>query len=74
MVSGNAAIMSLDPSLPVRTMAATIAAELGEVVFGSGHYRVLFLLGALLFIFTSLLNWAGDRYRRRLRLKLFGAE
>jgi phosphate transport system permease protein len=74
MVSGNAAILSLDPTMPVRTMSATIAAELGEVVFGSGHYRVLFLLGALLFIFTSFLNWAGDRYRRRLRLKLFGAE
>ena len=74
MVSGNAAIMSLDPTMPVRTMSATIAAELGEVVFGSGHYRILFLLGTLLFILTSVLNWAGDRYRRSLRLKLFGAE
>jgi phosphate transport system permease protein len=74
MVSGNAAILSLDPTLPVRTMSATIAAELAEVVFGSGHYRVLFLLGTVLFVLTSLLNWAGDRYRRRLRLKLFGSE
>ena len=30
-------------------MSATIAAELGEVVFGSPHYRVLFLIGVLLF-------------------------
>ena len=74
MVSGNAAILSLDPSLPVRTMSATIAAELGEVVFGSGHYRVLFLLGTVLFLLTSVLNWAGDRYRQRLRLRLFGSE
>ena len=74
MVSGNAAILSLDPTLPVRTMSATIAAELAEVVFGSGHYRVLFLLGTVLFLLTSFLNWAGDRYRRRLRLKLFGSE
>jgi phosphate transport system permease protein len=73
MVSGNAAIMSLNPAMPVRTMSATIAAELAEVVFGSGHYRVLFLLGALLFLITSLLNWAGDRYRQRLRMRLFGA-
>ena len=74
MVSGNAALMSLDPTLPVRTMSATVAAELGEVVFGSGHYRVLFLLGTLLFLITSALNWAGDRYRRSLRVKLFGSE
>jgi phosphate transport system permease protein len=73
MVSGNAAIMSLSPVIPVRTMSATIAAELGEVVFGGGHYRVLFLIGTLLFIITSLLNWAGDRLNRRLRRRLFGS-
>jgi len=74
MVSGNASILSLDPTLPVRTLAATIAAELGEVVFGGGHYRMLFFIGALLFVITSVLNWVGDRYNRRLRLKLFGSE
>ena len=74
MVSGNAAIMSLSPVMPVRTMSATVAAELAEVVFGSDHYRVLFLLGALLFVLTSALNWIGDRYRRSLRMRLFGAE
>jgi len=72
MVSGNAAILSLDPTVPARTLSATIAAELGEVVFGSGHYRMLFLLGTILFVITSVLNWAGDRYNRRLREKLFG--
>jgi phosphate transport system permease protein len=73
MVSGNAAILALDPSLPVRTLSATIAAELGEVVFGSGHYRILFFIGTLLFIITSVLNWLGDRFNRRLRAKLFGS-
>jgi phosphate transport system permease protein len=73
MVSGNAAMMLLDPTVPARTLSATIAAELGEVVFGSEHYRVLFFLGTLLFLITSALNWAGDRYKRRLREKLFGS-
>jgi len=73
MVSGNAAMMTLDPAVPVRTLAATIAAELGEVVFGSGHYRILFFIGTLLFLITSALNWAGDRVNRRLRSRLFGS-
>jgi phosphate transport system permease protein len=73
MVSGNAAIMLLDPAVPARTLSATIAAELGEVVFGGGHYRVLFFLGMLLFLITSALNWFGDQYNRRLRERLFGS-
>ena len=73
MVSGNAAILSLSPGLPVRTLSATIAAELGEVVFGNAHYRVLFLIGTVLFVITSVLNWIGDRFNRRLRLRLFGS-
>jgi phosphate transport system permease protein len=73
MVSGNAAILSVDPALPARTLSATVAAELGEVVFGGAHYRMLFFIGTLLFLITSVLNWAGDRFRRSLRIKLFGA-
>jgi len=74
MASGNAAIMSLSPVASTRTLSATVAAELGEVVFGGGHYRVLFFLGTLLFVVTSVLNWIGDRYNRRMRKKLFGTE
>jgi phosphate transport system permease protein len=74
MASGNAAILSLSPLTSARTLSATIAAELGEVVFGGGHYRILFFLGTLLFVVTSVLNWVGDRYNRRMRRKLFGAE
>ena len=74
MASGNGAVFSLSPIVTTRTLSATVAAELGEVVFGGGHYRVLFFLGTLLFAITSLLNWIGDRYNRRMRLKLFGAE
>jgi len=74
MASGNAAIMSLSPLVSTRTLSATVAAEMGEVVFGGGHYRILFFLGSLLFIVTSVLNWIGDRYNRRMRMRLFGAE
>lgn len=74
MASGNAAYLSLSPLTSARTLSATIAAELGEVVFGGGHYRILFFLGTLLFVVTSILNWIGDRYNRRMRRKLFGGE
>jgi phosphate transport system permease protein len=73
LVSGNAAILGLSPFVPVRTLSATIAAELGEVVFGGGHYRILFFIGALLFVITSVLNWLGARLNKRLRQRLFGS-
>jgi len=74
MASGGAAIVSLSPFVSTRTLSATIAAELGEVVSGGGHYRILFFLDILLFVVTSILNWAGDYYNRRMRVRLFGAE
>jgi phosphate transport system permease protein len=61
MVAGNAARMplGLDAFLrPVRTMTATIAAEMGEVARGSTHYHVLFVVGLVLFIVTFLINLA----------------
>jgi phosphate transport system permease protein len=61
MVTGNAARMPLafDAFLrPVRTMTATIAAEMGEVARGSTHYHVLFLVGLALFIVTLVINLA----------------
>lgn len=61
MVTGNAARMPLTlDSLfrPVRTMTATIAAEMGEVAQGSTHYHALFGLGIILFILTFFINLA----------------
>ena len=52
MASGNAAIVSASLADSVRTISATIAAELAEVVFGGAHYTVLFFLGTLLFLVT----------------------
>ncbi|MBI3097672.1 MAG: phosphate ABC transporter permease subunit PstC [Planctomycetes bacterium] len=72
MASGNAAISSLDPRESFRSISATIAAELGEVVHGSAHYHVLFFLGALLFVITFLLNLAGHAWAARLRTRLEG--
>jgi phosphate transport system permease protein len=59
MVTGNAARMPLTLNsflMPVRTMTATIAAEMGEVAQGSTHYHVLFGVGLVLFVVTFLIN------------------
>jgi len=59
MVTGNAARLplSLDSLFrPVRTMTATIAAEMGEVASGSTHYHALFGIGIILFLLTFGIN------------------
>lgn len=62
MATGNAAMTSANPFESVRTLAATIGAEMAEVVFGDTHYSVLFLIGSLLFIFTFGLNALAEFY------------
>jgi len=59
MVTGNAPILPKgisDLFSPVRTMTATIAAEMGEVANGSVHYHVLFLIGIVLFLISLVVN------------------
>lgn len=56
MVTGNSAIMPHSLLQPVRTIPATIAAELGEAPKGGVHYKALFALGCLLFIITLVIN------------------
>ena len=65
MVTGNAAVIPHTLLEPVRTMTATIAAEMGEVVQGSPHYHALFAIGIVLFIITFLINLAADIALRR---------
>jgi phosphate transport system permease protein len=72
MASGNAAITSLSLTDSTRTLPATIAAELAEVVFGSPHYRVLFFIGMLLFLITFALNGTGSWVISRLKNRLMG--
>ena len=56
MVTGNAAVMPHSILEPLRTIPATIAAELGEAPAGGAHYQSLFLLGVILFFITFLIN------------------
>ncbi len=74
MASGNAAITSWNFTESVRTLSASVAAELAEVVFGSAHYHVLFFIGTLLFVITFILNWIGTVTVARLRRRLAGAD
>ncbi len=72
MVTGNAARIPTglsDLFMPIRTMTATIAAEMGEVARGSTHYHVLFGVGLILFIvtFAITLSAASVMFRRRSR-------
>jgi phosphate transport system permease protein len=67
MVSGNSAIITLLPLDSVRTLTATIAAEMGEVPFGSHHYQALFCIGLILLLATFILNILS-----RLVLKKYG--
>jgi phosphate transport system permease protein len=59
MVTGNAPVLLSGLGTlfsPVRTMTATIAAEMGEVARGSTHYHVLFLIGIILFLISLIVN------------------
>jgi phosphate transport system permease protein len=72
MASGNASIVSWDVFDSTRTMTATIAAELAETVVDGHHYRMLFLIGAMLFIVTFFANFIADLVIHRLKHKLEG--
>jgi phosphate transport system permease protein len=71
MATGNAAMISMNPFDSVRTLSATIGAEMAEVVFGDTHYSVLFLIGSLLFIFTFALNALAEFYFRNLVIRRY---
>lgn len=72
MASGNASIMSGSLFDSTRTITATIAAELAETVFGGHHYRMLFMIGLLLFTITFVANLTGELVVQRLKNKLEG--
>lgn len=60
MVTGNAAVIPHTLFEPVRTIPATIAAELGEAPVGGTHYQSLFMLGCILFLITILISIAAE--------------
>ncbi|MBK7029642.1 MAG: phosphate ABC transporter permease subunit PstC [Bacteroidales bacterium] len=57
MVTGNASNIPHSFLVPARTIPATIAAELGEAPYGGLHFKALFALGIVLFIFTIIINF-----------------
>ena len=65
MVTGNAAIIPHSFLEPLRTIPATIAAELGEAPKSSAHYQALFLLGVILFIITLIVNISVEFIKRK---------
>lgn len=69
MITGNAAIIPHSLFQPVRTMTATIAAEMGETIQGSLHYGVLFAIGLVLFIITFIINFIGDLFLHKRKIR-----
>lgn len=70
MATGNAAVITGNVFSSVRTMTATLAAELGEVAQGDEHYYALFVVGAVLFTFTFALNLVSETILHKMRKRL----
>ena len=69
MVCGNAAVMPHTLLEPIRTIPASIAAELGEAPNGGAHYQALFMLACILFIITLLINLIVDYIQHKGTIK-----
>jgi phosphate transport system permease protein len=67
MATGNAVQIPHSLVDPIRTLTATIAAELGEAVRGDVHYRVLFVIGLVLFAVTFAVNLTADLVVKGIR-------
>jgi phosphate transport system permease protein len=68
----SASVMSWSIFDSARSITTTIAAEMAEAVAGGHHYRILFMLGALLFVVTFAANMCGDVIMHRLKRRLEG--
>jgi phosphate transport system permease protein len=62
MITGNSAVIPHGLLGPLRTLTATIAAEMGEAVVGSEHYFALFAIGIVLFIISFAINVTADLF------------
>ena len=62
MITGNSAVIPQSILQPVRTLTATIAAEMGEAVVGSEHYFALFAVGIVLFVISFFINVGADLF------------
>jgi phosphate transport system permease protein len=69
MATGNTPVLDLSMFQGMRTLSANIAVEMPESELNSTHYRVLFLAGLVLFLFTFMFNTMAEVIRQRLRTK-----
>jgi phosphate transport system permease protein len=69
MVTGNAGVIPHTLLEPMRTIPATIAAELGEAPHGGLHFKALFLLGCILFIITMIINLMVEYISSKQKMK-----
>lgn len=69
MASGNTPLMEVNLFEGMRTLAANLAVEMPEAAVASSHYRVLFLSGLVLFVFTFVFNTLAEVVRQRMRRK-----
>ena len=67
MVTGNAPVIPHSLFQPLRTLTATIAAEMGETVRGGLHYYALFAVGLVLFVLSFFINLGADMFLHRQR-------
>ena len=67
MLTGNSPRIVFSWLQPVRTITATIAAEMGETVQGGLHYSALFAIGLVLFLITFLINLIAERFMGKIR-------
>jgi phosphate transport system permease protein len=70
MVTGNATQLTFSLLKPIRTIPATIAAELGEAPYHGTHFKALFALGCVLFIITLVINIYVDYLSNKRKRKL----
>jgi phosphate transport system permease protein len=69
MVTGNSPVIPrglLGFLRPLRTMTATIAAEMGETAYDTPHYHALFMIGLILLLITLAVNIVSDIVIRRM--------
>ena len=69
MATGNTPLIDISIFTGLRTLAANIAVELPESPVGGSHFRILFLCGLILFVFTFIINSLAEVIRHRIRKK-----
>ncbi len=69
MATGNTPVLDMNLFNGFRTLSANIAVEMPEAPHGGTLYRLLFLAGLLLFVFTSIVNTIAEIVRQRLRAR-----